>query len=56
MTMFDQFERENSNISIFTPLKIINFDTKIRIDQFSSFSRSCSFWTKNGHLTHGDDV
>ena len=26
--------------------------TQIKIDQFSSFSRICSFWTKNGPLTH----
>ena len=42
------FRRENSNISNFSPLKIINFGTKIKIP-FSSF---CSFWTKNGPLTH----
>merc|ERR1711860_338058 len=28
------------------PLKIANFDIKIKIDHFSSFSRICSFWTK----------
>ena len=48
MTIFDQFRRENSN---FSPLKIVNFDTKIKIDHFSSCSRICIFWTKNGPLT-----
>ena len=52
MTIFDQFRRENSNISTFVLLKIVNFDTKIRIDHFSSFWRICSFWTQNGPLTH----
>ena len=31
---------------IFFLLKIVNFDTEIKIDHFSSFSRICSFWTK----------
>ena len=52
MTIFDRFRCENSNISNFLPLNIVNFDRKIKIDQFSSFSRICSFWTKNGPLTH----
>ena len=52
MTIYDQFRRENSNISNCLPLKIVNFETKIEIDHFSSFSRICSFRTKNGQLTH----
>ena len=51
MTIFDQFRRENSSFSNFLPLKTVNFGTKIKIDTFSSFSRICSFWTKNGTLT-----
>ena len=56
MTLFDQFRRGNSNILIFIPLKIVIFETKIKNDSFASFSRILSFWTKNGHLTHCDDV
>ena len=52
MTIFDQFRRENSNIFIFYLLKIVNFFTKIKIDHFSSCSRICKFWSKNGPLTH----
>ena len=40
---------------LFLPLKIVNFDTKIKIDYFSSFSIICSFWTKNGPLTHCEE-
>ena len=36
MTIFGQFSRENSIISIL-PLKIINFGTKIQIDTFQDF-------------------
>ena len=43
---FDQFRRENSNISNFSPLELVNFDTKIKIDHFSSFPSICSFWTR----------
>ena len=46
MTIFDQIRRENSNISNVLQLKIVNFDTKVKIDHFSSFSRIFSFWTK----------
>ena len=44
------FMRENSNvIQFFSLLKLVNFDTKIKkLDHFSSFSRICNFWTKNG--------
>ena len=48
MTIFDQFRRKNSNISFFYPYNA----TEIKTDHFSSFSRICSFWTKNGTLTH----
>ena len=46
MTIFDQFRRQNSNISNFLPIKFVNFDTKIKVDHFSSSSRICSFWAK----------
>ena len=36
MTIFGQFRRENSIISIL-PLKIVNFGTKIQIDTFQDF-------------------
>ena len=36
----------------FFTAKKVNFDTKIKIDHFSRCSRICSFWTKNGPLTH----
>ena len=49
---FDQIRHKNSNISNFLPLKKVNFETKIKIVHFSSFSRICSFSTKNGPLTH----
>ena len=49
-----KFRRENSNISNFLPLKIVNFGTEIKLTIFRSFSRICSFWTKNGPLTHCD--
>ena len=52
ITIFDQFRHENSNISTFLPLKLVNFDTKVTMDHFSSFSRIFSFWDKNGPLTH----
>ena len=52
MTIFDQFRHENSNISTFLPLKLVNFDTKVTMDHFSSFSRIFSFGDKNGPLTH----
>ena len=52
MTIFDQFRRENSNISNSLLLKKVNFATKIKIHHLWSFSRICSFWTKNGPLTH----
>ena len=50
----DLFRRENSNFSNFLPLKIVNFATKMKIGHFSSLTRICSFWTKNGTLTHCD--
>ena len=40
----------NHLIWIFAPKFNNSFDTKIQIDHFSSFSRICSFWTKNGTL------
>ena len=40
----------------FLLLKIVNFETEIKIDHFSSFSRICSFWTKNGPLTHCESL
>ena len=46
MTIFDQFRRENSNISNFLPLKIVNFDTKIKIDNFQAFSELLVFGQK----------
>ena len=52
MTFFDQFRRENSNISNSLPLKLVNFDTKTKIDHFSRSSIIFSFWTKNSKLTH----
>ena len=42
MTIFGQFSRENSIISIL-PLKIVNFGTKIQIDTFQDF---VLFWQK----------
>ena len=53
MTIFNEFRCENSNaFRFFLPLKKVDFDTKIKVDHFSSFSRICIFWTKNGPLTH----
>ena len=43
MTIFDQFRRENSN---FSPLKIVNFDTKIKIDHFQAFQEFVVFEQK----------
>ena len=40
-----------TNFEFFTA-KNIQFWHKIEIDHFSSFSRICNFWTKNGPLTH----
>ena len=50
MTIFDQFRRENSNaFRIFSPLKIINFASKIEIDHFSKLFNNLYFldtkWT-----------
>ena len=46
MTTFDQFWRENSNISNLLPLKIVNFDTKIKIDHFQAFQEFVVFGQK----------
>ena len=34
MTSFDQIRRENSNI---LPLKVVNFDSQIKVDHFQEF-------------------
>ena len=52
MTIFDQFRRENSNISIFLPLKIFNFDPKLKLTIFQAFQEFVIFGPKNGPLTH----
>ena len=52
MTIFDQFWREKFKYFEFLSLEMVNFDTKFNIDHFSSFSRICILWTKNGPLTH----
>ena len=52
MAIFDPFKARKFKYFEFLTLKIVNFDTKINIDHFSNFSRICSFWTKNGTLTH----
>ena len=52
MTIFYQFRRENSNNSKFLPIKIVNFDTKIKIDHFQAFQEFVVFGQKNGPLTH----
>ena len=45
MTIFGQFSRENSIISIL-PLKIVNFGTKFQIDQFQAFREFVVFGQK----------
>ena len=53
MTIFNQFRRENSNtFLIFLPLKIVNFDSKIKIDHFLAFQEFVIFGPKNGPLKH----
>ena len=55
MTIFDQFRRENSNISkFFSCQKKSIFTQKMKIEHFSSFSNFCIFWTKNGILKFED--
>ena len=49
MTIFDHIRRKNSNIS---PLKIVNFDTKIKIDHFQAVQEFVVLGQKNGPLTH----
>ena len=46
MTFFDQFRRENSNIWNFPPLKIANFDTKMKIGHFQTFKGFAVFGQK----------
>ena len=45
-SIFDQISRENSNIVDFLPLKILNFGTKIQIDQNLNVFISLNFLTK----------
>ena len=47
MTIFDQFRRENSNILNFLPLKIVNFDTEIKMSIFQDFQEFVVFGQKN---------
>ena len=37
MTSFDQIRRENSNILNILPLKVVNFDSQIKVDHFQEF-------------------
>ena len=37
MTSFDQIRPENSNILNILPLKVVNFDSQIKVDHFQEF-------------------
>ena len=51
-SIFDRIRRENSNILDFLPLKILNFGTKIQIDQNLNVFISLNFLTKKWLLVH----